>query len=82
MQLNSSWYNDENWADPETNIRHAAMLISKLRSAGLAWYQIAVAYNCGIGRLDAPPNSSIEYAIKIFKLWSQYDICFNKYIGR
>jgi soluble lytic murein transglycosylase-like protein len=82
MQLNSSWFDHVNWADPKTNIKYAAMYISDLRAEGLTWWQIAVAYNCGIGRLSNPPAQSIDYAARIFEVWAQYDRAFNIYVGK
>jgi soluble lytic murein transglycosylase-like protein len=82
MQLNSSWFNDDGWADPEVSITHAAVLIQELRDHGLTWWQVAVAYNCGIGRIEDPPASSVEYAVRLFELWASYDRSFYQYIGR
>lgn len=71
MQLNDSWYN----GDPQ-NLEHhlkvAAAHLSQLqRRYALNWWQTAIAYNCGISPVlqGAPPNSSIEYANKVFRIW-------------
>jgi soluble lytic murein transglycosylase-like protein len=82
MQLNSSWFAHSQWNDPEVNIRHAAVHIDALRNRGLTWWQVAVAYNCGIGRLKNPPARSVDYAAQIFTAWGQYDRAFNTHIGR
>jgi soluble lytic murein transglycosylase-like protein len=70
MQLNSSWY-DGDWRDPETNIRAGCLLIKELYGKGLNWWQVAIAYNCGYGRLMGgnPPDASIEYANRVFERW-------------
>jgi soluble lytic murein transglycosylase-like protein len=82
MQLNSSWFTDNRWCEPEINVKHAAMFISMLRSTGLTWWQVAVAYNCGLGNMAEPPNSSIDYAVQVFETWASYDRGFSLYIGR
>jgi soluble lytic murein transglycosylase-like protein len=82
MQLNSSWFNHDNWYDPVVNINAAAAHIAGLRQQGLQWYQIAVAYNCGVSRLRNPPLASITYAIKVFNTWESYDSNFMMYVGR
>jgi hypothetical protein len=71
MQLNSSWYDGDPY-DIEDHLRQAAALIRSLYDDyRLNWWQVAVAYNCGIKRVleKAPPNSSIEYANKVYALW-------------
>lgn len=82
MQLNSSWFIDENWHDPITNIKAAIEHILWLRNKDLTWWQITVAYNCGLSRLNNPPEQSIEYAAKVFRTWASYDKYFNNYVGR
>jgi soluble lytic murein transglycosylase-like protein len=83
MQLNTSWYKDPNWDDPETNIRAGCKHIKMLRSQGLTWYEVAIAYNCGLQKLRSgkPPNSSIDYAARVFEVWATLDKDFSKYIG-
>jgi soluble lytic murein transglycosylase-like protein len=73
MQLNSSWYTGD-WKDPETNIRAGCELIKRLLSLpGMNYWLAAVAYNCGYGRLtDKPPDTSIEYANRVFARWNVY----------
>jgi hypothetical protein len=80
MQLNNSWYNG-NWSDPETNIRAACGHIISLRARGLSWWQVAVAYNCGIKYIidGNPPDVSITYANKVFALWHRLEN--KKYLG-
>jgi hypothetical protein len=71
MQLNSSWY-DGDPHDVEDHLRQAAQLIWSLHAQyQLNWWQVAVAYNCGIKRVleGKPPNASIDYANKVFELW-------------
>ena len=74
MQVNSSWFKGD-WRDPETNIRAGCKLIKELSDKGLNWWQVAIAWNCGYGRLisaQGPPNSSIEYANRVFERWNTY----------
>jgi soluble lytic murein transglycosylase-like protein len=83
MQLNSSWYNENNWMDPHANITAAAEHIIVLKRAGLNWYQVAIAYNCGLGRFyKGPPPESIDYAVRVFTLWEQRDRGFKGYVGQ
>ena len=77
MQLNSRYYGEINWRDPETNIRAGCMHIKALiddPAPGLnTYWAIAVVYNCGIGRfLDTgPPLCSIEYGNNVIKRWNE-----------
>jgi soluble lytic murein transglycosylase-like protein len=82
MQLNSSWYSSPFWYVPEENVVAAAKHIVFLRSQGLTWYQVAIAYNCGLNRLNNPPSSSINYAVSVFGIWEHSDTGFYQYIGR
>jgi soluble lytic murein transglycosylase-like protein len=82
MQLNSSWFNDPQWNDPEVNITAAAKHIAELRLKKLSWWQVAIAYNCGFYRLSDPPAKSIDYAVAIYDVWQRYDKHFITYIGR
>jgi soluble lytic murein transglycosylase-like protein len=70
MQLNDSWFTDERWATPKVNIRAACTLIKWLKSMDLNWWQVAIAYNCGYGRLVEGniPNVSIDYANRVLYL--------------
>jgi soluble lytic murein transglycosylase-like protein len=73
MQLNDSWFKD-NWQDPETNIRAGCEHIKRLLSLpNMNYWLVAVAYNCGYGRLrEKPPDVSIEYANRVFARWNVY----------
>jgi soluble lytic murein transglycosylase-like protein len=82
MQLNSSWFEDDNWHDPVVNINAAIDHILGLRKHGLNWWQTVMVYNCGLSRLNNPPEQSIEYAAKVFRTWASYDKYFNNYVGR
>jgi len=75
FMLNSSWYNDEFWFDPETNIRAGCAYIKELMSKpGVnTWWSVAVCYNCGYGRLNNPPDASIEYAGRVISRWRAMD---------
>jgi soluble lytic murein transglycosylase-like protein len=74
MQLNSGWYKDENWMDPETNIRAGCGLIKELAGRpGMNYWLACIAYNCGYGRLlEKPPDASVEYANRVFARWNAY----------
>lgn len=67
MQLNSSWYTSDRWHEPEHNIRAAARHLRWLKSQGLSWYDVAVAYNAGLGRVRKPPRASVNYADRVFE---------------
>jgi soluble lytic murein transglycosylase-like protein len=73
MQLNDSWFKG-NWQDPETNIRAGCDHIKRLLSLpNMNYWLVAVAYNCGYGRLlEKPPDVSIEYANRVFDRWNVY----------
>jgi soluble lytic murein transglycosylase-like protein len=78
MQLNDSWFTRDDWDDPTVNVGAACGYIQLLRSKGLTWYQTAIAYNCGIGKLKNPPAQSVDYAVRVFALWQPS----LEYIGR
>lgn len=75
MQLNSSWYTDDRWYEPQRNITAAVSLIKTLigRYNG-DMHKVAVAYNCG--RVVEPPARSIRYANRVLKkrneLWEVF----------
>jgi soluble lytic murein transglycosylase-like protein len=73
MQLNSSWFNGV-WRDPEENIRAGCKHIQWLLSLpDMNYWLVAIAYNCGYGRLlEKPPDVSIEYANRVFTRWNVY----------
>jgi soluble lytic murein transglycosylase-like protein len=83
MQLNSSWY-DGDVTDVEEHITVACRHMKTMhRYYNLNWWQSLIAYNCGIARfLQGPPESSVQYANKVFELWKEYDTGFNQYVGR
>jgi soluble lytic murein transglycosylase-like protein len=74
MQLNSSWYNGD-WQNPETNIREGCNRIKQImRSEGVyTFWAVAVCYNAGYGKLDNPPERTIEYANRIMLRWQEMD---------
>jgi len=75
MQLNSCWFVDENWSDPETNIRAGCTLIREILSMPKVntYWSAAVVYNAGYGRLTTPPESAIEYANRVVMKWRELD---------
>ena len=80
MQLNSSWFNDPNWACAETNIRagtkHLRWLYTETYNVSPTWWVAVVAYNCGLSRFNSqqgPPQVSIAYADRVMELWKELD---------
>jgi soluble lytic murein transglycosylase-like protein len=74
MQLNDSWFRGD-WQDPEINVRAGCLLLKELMGKpGMNFWQVCVAYNCGYGRFlkEPPPDSSIEYANRVFARWNVY----------
>jgi len=85
MQLNSSWYKDENWPDPETNIRAGCAHIKQILSLPEVntYWSAAVVYNAGYSRLNNPPDQTIEYANKVMRRWAELSGGYiNPVIGR
>jgi len=77
FQLNSSWYKDENWNDPEVNIRAGCEHIKLLSQNPLinTWYGLAICYNAGtlwIKNGSEPPIKSVEYAIMVYELYNKH----------
>jgi len=73
MQLNSSWYKDENWHDPETNIKAGCVhlkYILGLQGVNTYW-AAAVVFNAGYGRLNNPPERTIAYASHVMFRWTE-----------
>ena len=80
MQLNSSWFDDENWRDPETNLRAGIKHIKKLMDIhkGTSWWALAVSYNAGHSWLvnnHEPPRASLDYADEIMRKWEELEKC-------
>ena len=80
MQLNSSWYNDENWKDPEANLRAGIKHIKGLMEIhkGTSWWALAVSYNAGSSWLinnHDPPKDSVLYADKVMEEWEELEKC-------
>jgi len=75
FQLNSEYYSHIDRTEPEVNIRtgiaHIRMLMDKEDIT--MWWQIAIAYNAGYGRMYNPPNSSINYALRVMNIWLDLD---------
>jgi len=74
MQLNSEFYGNIKWRDPETNIRAGCLHIKELMSKPElnTYWSVAVAYNCGYARYlnnKTPPRSSLEYADRVIARW-------------
>lgn len=80
MQLNSRYYGDIDWRDPETNIRAGCIHIRELikRPETSTWWSVALAYNCGIGRITDPPTSSISYANAVNLKYNQYNMSLRR----
>ena len=78
MQLNSSWFTDENWRDPEVNLRAGIQPIKGLMKvhSGTSWWALAVSYNAGYSWLvnrHEPPRASLEYADKVMDEWEKIE---------
>ena len=71
MQLNERYFSHVDWECPEENIRagvqHLKWLID--RPEVQTFWDVAVAYNAGLSRLEIPPDSSIEYANQVMWRW-------------
>ena len=80
MQLNSSWFNCEDWSCPETNITagvsHLQWLYQETKIVSPTWWAAVVAYNCGLSRFQSSrgaPQASINYANEVFRIWNHLD---------
>jgi soluble lytic murein transglycosylase-like protein len=73
MQLNSSWYKDKYWSDPETNIRAGCVYLKQIINLPEVhtYWAAAVVYNAGITRLSNPPEQTIEYANSVMSRWAK-----------
>jgi len=73
MQLNSSWFRNNKWDDPEINIRagcsHLKTLLS--RKEINTYWMAAVAYNAGFGKIHNPPKSAVNYAYRVMKKYRE-----------
>ena len=74
MQLNNRYFYNIDWQCPETNIRAGVIHIRQLidNPQTQTYWDVALAYNSGLGRLEDPPDSAIEYANQV--MWRWYDI--------
>ena len=73
MQLNSKYYGHIDWRDPRTNIKHGCLHIKRLiqdRRTSTLW-SVALAYNCGLGRINNPPPGSVDYADKVIEKYGE-----------
>ena len=73
FQLNSVWYNDEQWYEPERNIRAGIEYLKYLMDMPdvHTWYAVALVYNAGLGRLNNPPMSTINYAVNVMERYNE-----------
>jgi len=71
FQLNSSWYKDDNWKDPESNIKAGCLHIKQIMESPSAYtyWDVAIIFNSGHMRLNNPPAQTIEYATKVMSTW-------------
>jgi len=75
FQLNSSWYKDANWTDPEANIRAGCIHLKgilDLPDVNTYWLA-AVVYNAGYDRINNPPERTIFYANQIMSRWTEFN---------
>lgn len=72
MQLNSQYFNHIDRHNPEHNIRAAVTHIRYLIEHPWThtWWDVAIAYNAGLGRLTDPPASTLVYAAKVMQLYT------------
>ncbi len=76
MQLNSAVFPTPHWATPEVNVNLACFLISSLHTTFNGnWWQVALAYNCGIVPVmkGQPPSQSVEYALNVLQRWREIE---------
>jgi len=78
MQLNSSWFTDENWREPEVNLRAGIRHIKWLMEthSGTSWWALAISYNAGSSWLinnHDPPKDSVLYADKVMEEWEKIE---------
>lgn len=74
MQLNSRVFEHVKWDDPRVNIEAGVQLIKDLSTKCSTWWEVAVAYNCGIGRMrsrQGPPKQSLTYADRVMSIWGE-----------
>ncbi|MDR1837578.1 MAG: lytic transglycosylase domain-containing protein [Treponema sp.] len=74
MQLNSRYWGNINWRDPETNIRAGCQQIKELMSIQElnTYWSVAVAYNCGYAQFvseHGPPPTSVNYGSRVMGRW-------------
>ncbi len=76
MQLNDAVFPTPHWFTPEVNVNLACFLIASLRNTFRGnWWQVAMAYNCGIVPVmqGQPPSQSVEYAGYVLDTWRSYN---------
>jgi soluble lytic murein transglycosylase-like protein len=78
MQLNSQYFGNLDWRDPETNIRAACQLIKEIMAVqGIGTYwTVAICYNAGTRWFvnnEKPPDSSIDYGGRVMVRWNELD---------
>ena len=81
MQLNTCWYVDDKWQDPERNVNDACKHINRLRrdfetyvGRKPTWWETAIVYNCGVGGfMKGVPGTSLNYAEKVMEQWQKLD---------
>lgn len=74
MQLNSKYYCHVNWWDAEVNIRTGVQHIKWLMEHCATYWEVAVAYNCGLDRSrGGPPKTSLNYASNVMDIWHELE---------
>jgi len=73
MQLNSASFPNVNWQCVETNIRTGILYIKELseRIGINTWWAVIIAYNAGYGRLNDPPDMTIDYANRVIARFNE-----------
>lgn len=77
MQLNSKVFEAlQEWDDPRLNVDAGVAHVKALSWMCDTWWEVAVAYNCGLGRLrseQGPPRQSLLYADRVMQVWRELD---------
>ena len=73
MQLNSRYFNID-WTCTESNIKTGVQHIRWLMNRCNTYYQVALAYNCGLTASKTnPPLSSIRYASRVMDIYLSFE---------
>jgi len=73
FQLNSVWYKNPEWNDPEQNIRDGVKRIKWLMSLPEinTYWAVALAYHSGLEGMKDPLKKQLEYADNVINKWNE-----------